>query len=80
MLASFQFAKDGDVAKLSNKKISILPIFVIQHYIKTLTMETIIKAEPPIKESWSKPELTVIGVAENTLGSVLFGSDHGTYS
>jgi hypothetical protein len=43
-------------------------------------MNTIIETEPQDKETWSKPELTLIGVAENTLGFAGFGSDHGTYS
>jgi hypothetical protein len=43
-------------------------------------MKTDIEAEPQVKEAWSKPELTLIGIAESTLGSAFFGSDHGSYS
>ena len=46
-------------------------------------METIIienNGELQVKKTWSKPEMTLIGIAQETLGTVNFGSDHGTFS
>lgn len=36
--------------------------------------------EQQTKESWSKPEFTIIGINEETLGVTGSGSDNATYS